>query len=67
MRHLRGALAEDGRRELVAGLVDERAREVLALADDDAFVEGGLGWRLGRRSRGGEGERMDAESLRSLR
>ena len=32
-----GALAEDGGGELVAGLVDEFAGEVLAFGDDDAF------------------------------
>ncbi len=32
--HERGALAEDGGRELVAGLVDQRAGKVLAFADD---------------------------------
>ena len=37
-----GALAEDGRGELVARLVDQRAGEVLAFADDDAFSKGGL-------------------------
>ena len=44
--HLRGALAEDGRGELVARLVDQRAGEVLALADDDALGECGFGCGL---------------------
>ena len=38
VRHLLGALAEDGRRHLVARLVDQVAREVLRLADDLAFA-----------------------------
>ena len=60
--HLRGALAEYRRRQLVAGLVHQRAREVLALADDHAFGEGGCGWRSGRRWRG-DGERLHAQVL----
>ena len=43
-------------RELVAGLVDERAGEVLALADDYAFGEGGADGGLIGRGRSGEGE-----------
>jgi hypothetical protein len=35
--HQRGALSEDGGRELVARLIDQRAGEVLAFADDDGF------------------------------
>ncbi len=41
--HGRGAAAKLGRREDVAGLVDERASEVLAFADDDALVPAALG------------------------
>ncbi len=59
--HGRGALAELGGREDVAGLVDEGAGEVLALAEDDAFVEAGLQVPavLGEADEDGEG--VDAE------
>ena len=42
LRHLRGALPENGRGQLVARLVHQRAGKVLALADDDAFGKGGF-------------------------
>ncbi len=60
LRHGGGAPAELGGGEDVAGLVDEGAGEVLALGEDDAFVEGGLDG--GGEGGGGEdGEGLDAE------
>ena len=59
--HLGGAGAEDGGGELVAGLVDEGAGEVLAVADDDAFGKTGLDSDFVGGGGGGEDKLLDAE------
>ena len=63
--HGRGALAELGGGEDVAGLVDEGAGEVLGVGDDVAFVEAALhfGLRLLVGLVGDEGEGVDAQVL----
>ena len=53
--HLDGALAKDGGGELVAGLVDQRAGEVLAFADDDALSKCGFAGLAGRSRQGRRG------------
>ena len=59
----RGALAHHSRRELVAGLVHQRAREVLALAHNDALVETALDRCPIRSCRTDDRERLHAVIL----
>jgi len=58
--HIGGTLAHDGGREFVAGLVDQRAGEILALADEDAFGKSGFDRSPVSASGGDEGEGLHA-------
>ena len=58
LRHLLGAIGEDGRRHAIRGFVDQVASEVLRLADDAGFVQRAV-CSLALIAAGDHGERID--------